>query len=596
VTLPLLAKSHPDMLTAQRRIAETVNNVLTFQFDDSRIRSIAEVSAGVTVLNASYPIGDARRYGAKIDNVTDDTVAYQASIAVAQQSLSVEAYWPQGTARVNFLTLTASCRIRTAGKLTIFQQIAGQTPGTPIITIENGDVELGSCQGIGNIASDTGEQMHFIQVNGSATLRRVRLGDIAASHVRGDVLRIAGTAAAPVYNVETGTVTGLDVYRNLVSAVGVEDCYIRSIVNTGVGVGYRDFDAEPNPSGQFCTAIRIGYFYGANLQAAGGNISGGIGTLRVDHCDLDNSRLANATQAYPTFPGSSGNIGGIFGDVQAISFGTLKGRNYQERLLNSNGNTIAKVTLEINNPDISGCDTTETSVKNLINCDAAVDLKIRGGAIALAGVDRYITKGNFNSIEISRTKVSGGGVAAFATNAEFNDLQIDCASLAVGIFFSLVNCLIKNCTIINDSSATLFGSNVTGTLVVNTTSNPSALEGTGCAGNMAMNSTLKSILYGPPTLISAAIAGVNMNNANQTLTAIQGIAISITCTSTPTAMTATRNLVVPSTPRVYTVFNNNGAGFGIQVIASGTGITIADGKRAIVQCDGTNVVRITPDT
>jgi hypothetical protein len=35
---------------------------------------------------------------------------------------------------------------------------------------------------------------------------------------------------------------------------------------------------------------------------------------------------------------------------------------------------------------------------------------------------------------------------------------------------------------------------------------------------------------------------------------------------------------------------------GVQVIStSGTGVTIAVGKRAIVECDGTNVVRITAD-
>jgi hypothetical protein len=45
----------------------------------------------------------------------------------------------------------------------------------------------------------------------------------------------------------------------------------------------------------------------------------------------------------------------------------------------------------------------------------------------------------------------------------------------------------------------------------------------------------------------------------------------------------------------WTVFANV-TGFGIQVIgASGTGIVIAVGKRAIVYADGTNVVRVTAD-
>jgi hypothetical protein len=44
------------------------------------------------------------------------------------------------------------------------------------------------------------------------------------------------------------------------------------------------------------------------------------------------------------------------------------------------------------------------------------------------------------------------------------------------------------------------------------------------------------------------------------------------------------------------VFANVTGGFGVQVIgATGTGITVADGKRAIVYADGTNVVRVTAD-
>jgi hypothetical protein len=44
------------------------------------------------------------------------------------------------------------------------------------------------------------------------------------------------------------------------------------------------------------------------------------------------------------------------------------------------------------------------------------------------------------------------------------------------------------------------------------------------------------------------------------------------------------------------VFANTTGGHGVQVIgATGTGVTIADGKRAIVYADGTNVVRVTAD-
>lgn len=84
-----------------------------------------------------------------------------------------------------------------------------------------------------------------------------------------------------------------------------------------------------------------------------------------------------------------------------------------------------------------------------------------------------------------------------------------------------------------------------------------------------------------------------MADANQTLSAEQSLNDIIECTG---ALTAQRNLVVPLAPQQWTIFCNT-TGFGIQVIGpSGTGVAIAVGKRAIVYSDGTNVVRVTPDT
>jgi hypothetical protein len=92
-------------------------------------------------------------------------------------------------------------------------------------------------------------------------------------------------------------------------------------------------------------------------------------------------------------------------------------------------------------------------------------------------------------------------------------------------------------------------------------------------------------LYGRFTLAMA--------DANQTLTYEQAMCESMELTG---ALTALRDVTVPLVPRSWTVFANVTGGFGVRVIgASGTGITVADGKRAIVECDGVNVVRLTAD-
>lgn len=85
-----------------------------------------------------------------------------------------------------------------------------------------------------------------------------------------------------------------------------------------------------------------------------------------------------------------------------------------------------------------------------------------------------------------------------------------------------------------------------------------------------------------------------MADANKTLTQAQAANQILELTG---ALTALRDVIVPLVKQQWTVFANVTGGFGVRVKgASGTGITIADGKRAIVYGDATNVVRVTPDT
>lgn len=92
--------------------------------------------------------------------------------------------------------------------------------------------------------------------------------------------------------------------------------------------------------------------------------------------------------------------------------------------------------------------------------------------------------------------------------------------------------------------------------------------------------------------LSYGIATQAMADANQTITQAQALCDSLVTTG---SLTGTRNLVVPLVRRSWKV-RNNCTGGSIQVIgSSGTGITIGVGKTAIVECDETNVNRITAD-
>jgi hypothetical protein len=91
----------------------------------------------------------------------------------------------------------------------------------------------------------------------------------------------------------------------------------------------------------------------------------------------------------------------------------------------------------------------------------------------------------------------------------------------------------------------------------------------------------------------AGVASVSMTDANYTLTALNATSdearqfvLDITGT-----LTATRNVVCPTAEKVWIVYNHTTGGQSIVFKTSaGTGITIANGNKQMVYCDGTNVV------
>ena len=84
-----------------------------------------------------------------------------------------------------------------------------------------------------------------------------------------------------------------------------------------------------------------------------------------------------------------------------------------------------------------------------------------------------------------------------------------------------------------------------------------------------------------------------LTDANATLTQAEAANAVLIFTGT---LTATRDIIVPLVgKRQWTVYN--GTGQSLRFIgASGTGITVATVKHAIVRSDGTNIVRVMADT
>lgn len=92
--------------------------------------------------------------------------------------------------------------------------------------------------------------------------------------------------------------------------------------------------------------------------------------------------------------------------------------------------------------------------------------------------------------------------------------------------------------------------------------------------------------------ISHGAASIALTTANVTLTQAQALCDTLTVTG---ALTAVRDLVVPLVRRRWLI-RHTGTSFGVRIIgATGTGITVGIGLSAFVECDGTNVFRVTAD-
>lgn len=79
--------------------------------------------------------------------------------------------------------------------------------------------------------------------------------------------------------------------------------------------------------------------------------------------------------------------------------------------------------------------------------------------------------------------------------------------------------------------------------------------------------------------------------ANQNLTFAQAMCHSLVFTG---ALASNKDIIVPTVARTYFVFANTTGGQTITIrTASGTGVTLTDGQRRIIECDGVNVVAFT---
>jgi hypothetical protein len=98
-----------------------------------------------------------------------------------------------------------------------------------------------------------------------------------------------------------------------------------------------------------------------------------------------------------------------------------------------------------------------------------------------------------------------------------------------------------------------------------------------------------------PLHVAGLLSRSMTSDANITLTAAEARNQVLRFTST-ISLTTTRDVIVPLAPQIWTVSNETNGAQSLRFIgATGTGITVANARRAIIFSDGTNIVRATAD-
>jgi hypothetical protein len=115
---------------------------------------------------------------------------------------------------------------------------------------------------------------------------------------------------------------------------------------------------------------------------------------------------------------------------------------------------------------------------------------------------------------------------------------------------------------------------------------------TAVTGSSTVTSYTDQRSWVQPEHITSSVS-VAVTSADVTLSADQARCAYLTTTG---ALTANRNVIVPNNWQGIVFSNNTGAFTTTFKTVAGTGIVVAQGKRALLLADGTNVIRVTPDT
>jgi hypothetical protein len=109
----------------------------------------------------------------------------------------------------------------------------------------------------------------------------------------------------------------------------------------------------------------------------------------------------------------------------------------------------------------------------------------------------------------------------------------------------------------------------------------------GSTTNVNLGTALEEAIVGRATANFASDANLTLTLTNSNATQVaRNLVLNVT---SGVSLTVTRDLIVPAIEKPYIIQNNTTGAQSIRVIVAGTGVTVPNGKTAIVYNDGTDV-------
>lgn len=297
----------PELAAGLATVALTAGNIGLALYP----RTSAEVSAGVTPTDYSYPPGDVRRYGAVGDGATNDTAAINAALSVNQH-----VYFNEGTYLANNLSQTISYqRIYGFGEVRIQKNANGA-----LITSSGSNVQFHGISFRGDASSPTftgngitasGDHLALINCGARWFSGRAVLSTGNHTQIIGtcDIYQTTD-ATGTGYDIELGVSGTATLYHHITNVYSSQAT--GGILLTDVGghnIGGSQFGKLTIASGTSPSGVNGGAHYGNRIN----------GAVTVG--------LSNSTFAANSFSGSGitfsgGTSGHTFDETNLLQVGT----------------------------------------------------------------------------------------------------------------------------------------------------------------------------------------------------------------------------------------------------------------------------------